>query len=124
MNGEELYMLYNGTMVRQILNDTTLTSADFMSVQMLQAGQVAKNWCGFTWIPYELLDAGAGGGTEKRTVAWCKSALQFGMGLDVRSDIDVNKSKRGHPTEVYGWLSLGAVRQDEKKVVTIDFTNA
>jgi hypothetical protein len=124
MNGEELYMLYNGTMVRQILNDTTLTSADFMSVQMLQAGQVAKNWCGFTWIPYEQLDAGAGGGTEKKTVAWCKSALQFGTGIEVRSDIDVNKSKRGHPTEVYGWLSLGAVRQDEKKVVSIDFTNA
>jgi hypothetical protein len=124
MNGEELYMIYNGTMVRQILTDTTLTSADFMTVQMLQAGQIAKNWCGFTWIPYEGLDAGAGGGTEKRTVAWCKSSLQFGIGIDVRTDIDQNKSKRGHPTEVYGWLSLGAVRQDEKKVVTIDFTNA
>ena len=124
MNGEELYMAYNSTMVRQILADTTLTSADFMATKMLMAGQVAENWCGFTWIPYELLDAGAGGGTEKRTVAWAKSALQFGTGIDVRTDIDTNKNKRGHPTEVYGWMSFGATRQDEKKVVAIDFTNA
>lgn len=124
MNGEELYITYNSTMVRQILGDTTLTSADFMAVQMLQAGKVAENWAGFTWIPYEQLDVGAGGGTDRRTVAWCKSAIQFGTGIDVRTDIDTNKNKRGHPTEVYGWLSLGATRQDEKKVVAIDFTNA
>lgn len=124
MNGEQLYMAYNSTMVRQILADTTLTSADFMATKMLMAGQVAENWAGFTWIPYEALDAGAGGGTEKRTVSWCKSGIQFGTGIDVRTDVDQNKNKRGHPTEVYGWLSLGATRQDEKKVVAIDFTNA
>lgn len=124
MNGEELYMAYNSTMVRQLLADTTLTSADFMATQMLQAGQVAQNWCGFTWIPYEQLDVGAGGGTDRRTVAWCKSGVQFGTGIDVRTDVDTNKGKRGHPTEVYGWLSLGATRQDEKKVVAIDFTAA
>lgn len=124
MNGEELYIAYNSTMVRQILADTTLTSSDFMATKMLEAGKVAENWCGFTWVPYEALDAGAGGGTEKRTVAWCKSGLQFGTGIDVRTDVDTNKTKRGHPTEVYGWLSMGAVRQDDKKVVAIDFTNA
>lgn len=122
--GETLYMAYNSTMVRQILADTTLTSADFMATKMLMAGQVAENWCGFTWIPYEPLDVGAGGGTDRRTVAWSTSAVQFGTGIDVRTDIDQNKNKRGHPTEVYGWLSLGATRQDEKKVVAIDFTNA
>ena len=57
-------------------------------------------------------------------MAWCKSGVQFGTGIDVRTDVDTNKAKRGHPTEVYGWLSLGATRQDEKKVVAIDFTAA
>lgn len=124
MNGEELYIAYNGTMVRQILAETKFTSSDYMALQMLQAGKVASNWMGFTWIPYETLDAGAGGGTDKKTVAWAKSSLQFGTGIDAKTDVDVNKSKRGHPTEVYGWLSLGAVRQNEDKVITIDFTNA
>lgn len=119
MAGEELYMAYNGVAARQIMADTTLTSADFMAVQMLQTGKIAQNWMGFTWIPYEAMDVPAG--NTARAVAWCKSALQFGTGIEVRTDVEVNKTKRGHPTEVYGWLSLGATRQDEKKVVQLDF---
>lgn len=119
MNGEKLFMSYNATAARQILSDTTLTSADYMAVKMLQAGLVAENWCGFTWVPYEAMDVPSS--NVARAVAWCQSALQFGMGMDMRTDIDINKAKRGHPTEVYGMLSLGAVRQDEDKVVQLDF---
>ena len=108
-------------MVRQILADTTLTSSDFMAVQMLQSGKVAENWMGFTWVPYQALDNGAGGSTEARTVAWAKSGVEIGMGINFKTDVSENKAKRGHPTEAYGWISLGAGRQDEKKVVAIDF---
>lgn len=120
-NGEQLYIAYNDEMVRQILADTTLTSSDFMAVQMLQSGKVAENWMGFTWVPYQALDNGAGGSSEARTVAWAKSGVEIGMGLNFKTDVSENKAKRGHPTEAYGWLSLGAGRQDEKKVVAIDF---
>ena len=120
-NGEQLFISYNDEMVRQILADTTLTSSDFMAVQMLQSGKVAENWMGFTWVPYQALDNGAGGGAEARTVAWAKSGVEIGMGINFKTDVSENKQKRGHPTEAYGWLSLGAGRQDEKKVVAIDF---
>jgi hypothetical protein len=120
-NGEELYCAYDGVMLRQLLSDTTLTSADFMAVQMLQTGSLAQKWCGFTWLPYNALDVPAG--NTSRTIAWAKSSLQLGTGIDAKTDVSENKSKRGHPNEVYGWLSLGAVRQDEKKVVQIDFAN-
>lgn len=120
-NGEQLYISYNDEMVRQILADTTLTSSDFMAVQMLQSGKVAENWMGFTWVPYQALDNGAGGSTEARTVAWAKSGVEIGMGINFKTDVSENKAKRGHPTEAYGWISLGAGRQDEKKVVAIDF---
>lgn len=120
-NGEQLYMLYDSNMVAQILADTTLTSADFMAVQMLQEGKVAANWLGFNWIPYEQLDNGAGGATERKTVAWAKSGVHYGTGINVKTSIGENTQKRGHPTEAYGYMSLGAGRQDEKKVLTIDF---
>ncbi len=120
-NGEQLFIAYNDEMVRQILADTTLTSSDFMAVQMLQSGKVAENWMGFTWVPYQALDNGAGGATEARTVAWAKSGVEIGVGINFKTDVSENKAKRGHPTEAYGWLSLGAGRQDEKKVVAIDF---
>lgn len=120
--GEQLYMLYDDVMVRQILGDTTLTSADFMAVQMLQAGQVAKNWLGFTWVPYQGLDVPAG--STHRTVAYAKSAVQFGTGINMKTWVGENTAKRGHPVESYVWMSMGAGRQDEKKVVQIDFTTA
>lgn len=121
-NGEQLFMAYDSNMVAQILADTTLTSADFMAVQMLQEGKVASNWLGFSWIPYEQLDAGAGGAGERKTVAWAKSGVHMGTGINVKTTIGENTQKRGHPTEAYGYMSLGAGRQDEKKVLTIDFT--
>lgn len=121
-SGEQLFMAYDSNMVAQILADTTLTSADFMAVQMLQEGKVAANWLGFNWIPYEQLDNGAGGATERKTVAWAKSAVHYGTGINVKTSIGENQQKRGHPTEAYGYMSLGAGRQDEKKVITIDFT--
>lgn len=123
-NGEDLYILYDDNMVRQILSDTTLTSADYMATNMLQSGQVARNWLGFTWIPYQQLDAGAGGSGEARTVAWAKSGVHMGVGIETKTEIGENKAKRGHPVEAYGWMSLGAGRQDEKKVVAIDFLKA
>lgn len=123
-NGEELFILYDDNVVRAVLADTTLTSSDFMAVQMLQTGQVAKNWLGFTWIPYQGLDAGAGGASESRTVAYAKSAVHFGTGIDAKTEVGQNKAKRGHPTEAYAWMSIGAGRQDEKKVIAIDFVEA
>lgn len=123
-NGEELFIAYNDDMVRQILADTTLTSSDFMAAQMLQDGKVATNWLGFTWVPYQALDNGAGGATEARTVAWAKSGVHMGMGINFKTHVGENTQKRGHPTEAYAMLSLGAGRQDEKKVVVIDFLRA
>jgi hypothetical protein len=120
-NDEELYLAYDGVMLRQLLADTTLTSADFMTVQMLQTGAVAGKWCGFNWIPFNALDVPAG--NTSRTVAWAKSGLQFGTGIGIKTDVSENKSKRGNPTEAYAWMSFGAVRQDDRKVVQIDFAS-
>lgn len=116
-NGEELYMLYDSEMLEDILSDTTLTSADFMSVQMLQEGRLAGKWLGFNWTPYEALKTV---GTIKTTVAYAKSGTQFGTGLSREIDIGPRRDKK-NATQIYIAESYGAVRTDEKKVVTIDF---
>ena len=116
--GTKLYLAYNSDAVRQILSDTTLTSADFLAVRMLENGEVT-NWCGFEWLPYEDLDVPAA--NTARTAAWSSTAIHYGLGITVKTDVSENKNKRGHPNEAYAWLSLGAGRQDEGKVVQIDF---
>ncbi|WP_236025728.1 phage capsid protein, partial [Algoriphagus oliviformis] len=84
-NGEELFITYNADMLTQILSDTTLTSADYMAVKMLQEGAVSGNWLGFKWLAYEKLDSASAGDpavTTKTAAAWCKSAVHFGTGAE------------------------------------------
>lgn len=114
--GEELYIAYNAEMMEDILGDTTLTSADYLAVQMLQAGNVSQNWMGFTWIPFNGIQKVS---TDYFTVAWAKSGIHFGKGYE-----EGNVTRRGDKKDAWQvslGASYGAVRQDEKKVVEISF---
>lgn len=119
-NGEKLYMLYTADMMAEFLNDTTLTNADYLKIQMLQDGSVGTNWLGVEWIPYEKLNNGAGGATEARTAMYSGSAVHFGdadiTGFDISTRPDLKNVK-----QVGGVHSFGAGRANEKKVVAIDF---
>lgn len=120
-NGEELYMTYNADMLTQILSDTTLTSADFMAVKMLQEGAVNGNWLGFKWLAYEKLDSvTAESVTTKTAAAWCKSAVHFGTGAEYNVDIGPRRDKN-NTIQISVDASYGAGRANEKKVVAIDF---
>ncbi|ECA5826004.1 hypothetical protein EL832_10275 [Salmonella enterica subsp. enterica serovar Hvittingfoss] len=118
-NGEEMFITYNADMLSQILADTTLTSADFMAVKMLQEGKLADNWLGFKWIAYEKLKKDST--TKAQTaVAWCKSAVHFGTGADYNTDIGPRRDKN-NTIQISVDASYGAGRANESKVVTIDF---
>ncbi|EAO5054765.1 hypothetical protein FZH48_09405 [Salmonella enterica] len=116
-NGEELYMTYNADMLTQILSDTTLTSADFMAVKMLQEGAVSSKWLGFNWLAYEKLDKAD---STLTAAAWCKSAVHFGTGAEYNVDIGPRRDKN-NTIQISVDASYGAGRANEKKVVAIDF---
>ena len=118
-NGEQLYIIYTSSMLESILGDTTLTSADFMAGKMIQEGGVGGKWMGFNWIPYEKLNQGAAVG-EKRTVAYCGSAIHFGDAAITDFDITTRADKK-NIKQVGGVHSFGAGRANENKVVAIDF---
>lgn len=115
-NGEQLFIAYNSEMLEDILADTTLTSADFLAVKMLQDGDVTGKWMGFNWLAYEAI--GLSGGTYS-TAAWAKSALHFGNGYT-----EGKASRRADKKDlmqVSMGASHGATRVEEEKVVQIDF---
>jgi hypothetical protein len=114
--GEELFMLYNDVMLQQILADTTLTSADFMSVRMLQDGTLNGKWCGFSWIPYQGINKVS---TVYSAMAWTKTAIHFGKGYE-EGKVSPRPDKKD-ATQTSMAASYGAGRQDDKKVVQIDF---
>jgi hypothetical protein len=98
------------------MTDTSLTSADYMAVQMLQEGAVGKKWMGFTWIPYEPIELTS---SVYYTVAWAKSGIHFGRGYE-----EGNVTRRGDKKDLWQvsmGASYGAGRQAETKVVEIAF---
>ncbi len=114
-DGKQLYMLYNNVAMGQILSDTTLTSADFLAAQMLQKGEIT-DWMGFKWIPYEKLNVSGG---VYSTVAYTGDAIHFGNGYE--EGMVSRRPDKQDAWQVSMAASYGAGRQDEKKVVQIDF---
>lgn len=114
-NGEELYMAYTAQMLADVLADTTLTSADFLAVQMLQNGSLKGKWMGFTWVPTERLPKVS---TTRYGYAWAKSGTTLGLGQDTTTEVGKDPGK-GFNTRVYAKQSIGAVRSEEVKVVEI-----
>lgn len=124
-NGEELFITYDADMLSQILTDTTLTSADFMAVKMLQEGALAGKWLGFNWIAYEKLDLTPAAGEVpafKTAAAWCKTAAHFGTGEAFGTDIGPRRDKN-NTIQISVDASYGAGRANEKKVVSIGFVH-
>lgn len=118
-NGEELHIIYTADMLEDILSDTTLTSADFMAVKMLQEGDVSGKWCGFTWVPFEGIDTDVVGAGIASTVAYTKSALHKGTGY-----VEGNAQRRGdkqNTLQIDMAGSFGAIRVEEEKVMRIDY---
>lgn len=114
--GEELFITYDDLMVQQIMADTTLTSADFLAGKFLQEGDIVGKWMGFTWIPYQALNRNGG---VRSAMAWAKSGIHFGKGYE-EGKVSPRPDKKD-ATQVSMGASYGAGRQDEKKVVRIDF---
>jgi hypothetical protein len=114
--GEELFMTFDSKTLEDILADTTLTSADYMAVKMLQSGDLSGNWMGFKWIPYENI---YNDGSTYYNIAWAKSGIQFGSGF-----VEGNAQRRADKKDtlqVSMAASYGALRTEAKRVVEIAF---
>lgn len=114
-NGEELHFAYGSEQMEDLMADTTLTSADYMAVQMLQDGKVARKWMGFTWIPSERMYKS---GNDRYCVAWAKSGMALGIGADVMTRV-TERADKSYALQPYARMSIGATRVEDAKVVEI-----
>ncbi|MDR6297767.1 phage capsid protein [Pantoea dispersa] len=115
---EIINITFNSDMLTSILNDSQLTSADYLSVNMLQEGNVAGKWLGFNWIPYEKLNVDANGSVT--AVAWTKSGVHFGNGINLTVDVGPRRDKR-NTIQISALTSYGAGRANEQKCAALNF---
>ncbi|WP_223621179.1 phage capsid protein [Lysobacter sp. ESA13C] len=114
-NGQELTFVYSAQMMSDVLSDTTLTSADFLAVQMLQEGTLKGKWMGFNWVPSELLPKIS---TTRYGYAYAKTGVVFGIGQEIVTQVGIDPGKSFN-ARVYIKESIGAVRVEEEKVVEV-----
>lgn len=116
-NGEELNFIYTDLALEDVLNDTTLTSADHLAVQMLQAGSAKGKWAGFNWIPFQRVSTADSGATYF-LIAFAKSGIALGIGQEIMTRL-TERADKSYALQPYGCMSLGAVRMEEAKVVEV-----
>lgn len=114
-NGESLYCTFNGVALEDVLSDTTLTSADFMAVQMLQSGNMKGKWAGFEWVPFERHTFSS---STYYLMAWAKSGVALGVGAEIMTRL-TERPDKSYALQPYARMSIGAVRVEEAKTVEI-----
>ncbi len=104
------------TRVREMLNTSVLTSADYQSVRALSANGMIHNFLGFTWIMSNRLQLTAGAGPSEANFAFTRRAL----GLAVNQDVFVRIAERpdlSHLIQIYLQFTMNATRVEDEHVV-------
>lgn len=117
---EERIIVVNASAVANLLNDTTITSADYNSVKALVAGEI-NTFLGFRFVMCNRL-RGTADGTDTdpvQVVAFLRSAVGFALGQNVQVRMDELPDYH-YSTQVYASMTGGAVRIEEEKVVKIE----
>lgn len=108
------YIVVSPEQMEDLLNSTTVTSADFNSVKALVQGDI-DTFVGFKFITSNRL---TDDGTSRLCYAWAEDGCKLAMGKEPKASIDVRADK-SYATQVYYCASFGATRMEEAKVVEI-----
>jgi hypothetical protein len=94
---EDRYFVTDEHGLNDLLNDPTITSADYNSVRLLMSGDI-DSFMGFKW---KIIGSGrAEGGLGGKSYAYHKSALGHAVGIDMKTKVDYVPHKAS-------WLSMG-----------------
>lgn len=128
-SGEELYLCINSSMLGDLLNDSSLSTAEYNTIADWHNGNIKSGKVmGFTLkhserLPTVTTTTGPGGtgvypATGWCAYAWAKSGVAFGVGKDKTVTVGVDPGK-GFNTRAYIKAAYGAVRVEEEKVYEI-----
>ena len=111
------YIAYTGEQLEDLLNDSTITSADYNSVKMLTTGEV-NSFMGFTWIHTQLLPISS---TTRSCFAWVKDSMLLGVSTDVSGDVS-RRPDKNNGLQLSYTMDIGATRMTAVGVVEIQCT--
>ena len=109
------FIVVSPKQISDLLNNTTVTSADFNTVRALATGTLSE-FVGFTFINSNRLQVD--GNSDRLVYAFAQQGVKLAIGKDVKSDI-TERADKSYATQVYYCASFAATRMEEEMVVEI-----
>jgi hypothetical protein len=109
------YIAVSPKQISDLLNNTTVTSADFNTVRALSTGSI-NEFVGFTFIVTNRLSTDSN--SDRQVIAWAQDGCKLAMGKEPTSRIE-ERADKSYATQVYYCSSFSATRMEEEKVVEI-----
>jgi hypothetical protein len=112
---DEKFLVVTPKQVMDMLRETEkVSSADYVNVKAIIEAKIGY-FAGFKWLVTNRLPKV---GDDRTCFAYSKSAMVFGQHYDIKGYIDVREDL-SHSTQVRAVWNGGAVRRDDKAVVSI-----
>ena len=108
------HIIVSPKQISDLLNNTTVTSADFNTVKALAQGEI-NAFVGFNFIVSNRL---TDDGTSRQVIAFASDGLKVAMGKEPSARID-ERADKSYSTQVYYCQTIGSTRMEESKVVEI-----
>ena len=109
------YIIVSPEQIEDLLNITSVTSADFNTVRALVQGEV-DTFVGFKFIVSNRLNTDSDG--NRQVIAFAGDGIKLAVGKDVTGRID-ERSDKSYSTQIYYCMDIGATRMEEEKVIEI-----
>jgi len=109
------HIIVSPKQVSDLLNNTTVTSADFNTVKALAQGEVSS-FVGFNFIVSNRLNTDSN--SDRQVIAFAQDGLKLAVGKEPAARID-ERADKSYSTQVYYCQTIGATRMEEAKVVEI-----
>lgn len=117
---DPIFMAVTAQDEEALLGELQVISAEFNDTKTLVSGDVEK-FLGVRFIQTERLLTGTddAAGTSRSLPMWAKSGMHLGIWNDIKTSINQRVDLAGLPWQTYIWLTCGATRLEEKKVVRV-----
>jgi hypothetical protein len=115
----QIHCVISAKQERNLMNEIEVTSSDFTAKRIIDSGTiVASGFMGINWIISARLPVD--GSSYRRVPFYTSKGMTFcTWDGGIKTSVDQRKDLRGHPWQVYGKGSCGAVRKDKMRVVEI-----
>jgi hypothetical protein len=112
------HIIVSPKQISDLLNNTTVTSADFNTVKALSQGEIST-FVGFNFITSNRLTTDAN--SNRQVIAFAQDGLKLAVGKEPAARID-ERADKSYSTQVYYCQTIGSTRMEESKVVEIACT--